>query len=76
MKKSIQLWTLPELFAEVYRRAENSEDIYLIPYDRRFRNSHFHIIRGIVEALKNQENDGTVHKKSSSGNVTYCIGDD
>lgn len=63
MKNSIQLWTLPELITEVYRRAETSEDIYLIPYDRRFRNSHFHIIRGIVEALNNQENNGNSQRK-------------
>lgn len=66
MKDKIQLWTLPELFTEVYRRAENSEDIYLIPYDNRFRNSHFHILKAIVEAINNQENDGQIQQKTSS----------
>jgi hypothetical protein len=56
MKQTNQFWTLPQLFDEVFRRAGTGENIYLIPFSDKFRNSHFSILKAIIETINNQEN--------------------
>jgi hypothetical protein len=55
MKSTIQLWTLSELLDEVFRQEKTGEDIYLIAYSPRFRNSHFSILRALIEVINKQK---------------------
>lgn len=56
MKEKNQLWTLPQLFEEVFRRAGTGENIYLIPFSEKFKDSHFSTLKAIIETINNQEN--------------------
>ena len=56
MKQTNQFWTLPQLFDEVFRRAGTGENIYLIPFSDKFRNSHFSILKAVIEAMDKQKN--------------------
>ncbi len=66
MKNTIQFWKLPELFNEVFRRAGAEEDIYLIAYSAKFRNSHFPILKALIEAINNKRYDGEIQQITSS----------
>lgn len=56
MKEKNQFWTLPQLFDEVFRRVATGENVYLIPFSDKFRNSHFSTLKAIIEAMNNQNN--------------------
>jgi hypothetical protein len=67
MKQPTQLWTLPEVFAEVLTRHKTGENLKEIAFNGKFRHSHFKPLVALISAVEtSQENDGQIHKEGGS----------